>query len=71
MDHYTHAVRRQYWIEQIRILNQRHFGRKTESAHSADQLQIDLGFNDAEAEQDPDVPEPAAERRRHSLKKIS
>ena len=34
--------------EQIRLMNQRSFGRKTESAQFVQQLQLDLGLNEAE-----------------------
>ena len=34
--------------DQIRLMNQRSFGRKTESAQFVQQLQLDLGLNEAE-----------------------
>jgi transposase len=44
--------------EEIRVMNQRAFGRKTETAVSMDQLQMDLGFNEAEKEADKNKKEP-------------
>ena len=43
--------------EQIMIMNQRRFGRKTEAVSEL-QLALDLGFNEAEYTADPDKPEP-------------
>jgi transposase len=57
--------------EEIRVMNQRKYGRKTESV-SALQLSFDFGFNEAEAAADESVPEPAIEettRRAHTKKK--
>lgn len=44
--------------EQIRIMNQRAYGRKTESAVYVNQLQMDLVFNEAEVLSDRNEPEP-------------
>ena len=46
--------------EQIKLMNQRKYGRKTEIV-SADQLALDLEFNEAEAIADPATPEPSLE----------
>lgn len=46
--------------EQIKLMNQRKYGRKTEAVH-AEQLSLDLEFNEAEAIADPGVPEPSLE----------
>ena len=46
--------------EQIKLMNQRKYGRKTETV-SADQLALDLEFNEAEAIADPATPEPSLE----------
>ncbi len=48
-------------LEQIRIMNQRLFGRKTESSSSVEVLQLDLAFNEAEIIQDESVGEPELE----------
>ncbi len=50
-------------IEQIRIMNQRAYGRKTESASNIDELQIqlELAFNEAEVTKDEKVEEPSLE----------
>lgn len=68
--------------EQIRIMNQRTYGRKTESAVFINQLQMDLVFNEAEALADENVPEPSLEeaaprkpkskgRKQEKLKKVT
>ena len=46
--------------EQIRILNQRHFGKKSESDLSSMDGQLSMfdSFNEAEALKDPNLPEP-------------
>lgn len=46
--------------EQLKLDNQRKYGRKTESI-SALQLELELGFNDAEVTSDPSAPEPTLE----------
>lgn len=68
--------------EQIRIMNQRTYGRKTESAVFINQLQMDLVFNEAEALADNKASEPSLEeaaprkpkskgRKQEKLKKIT
>ena len=49
--------------EQIRIMNQRQFGRKSESSlgETDGQLSMFDSFNEAEGTQDPSVPEPVIE----------
>ena len=47
--------------EQVKLLTQRQYGRKTEEASSL-QLQMDLEFNEAEAIQDSEEPEPTLEK---------
>ena len=46
--------------EQIKLMNQRKYGRKTETV-SADQLVLDLEFNEAESLADLKEPEPSLE----------
>ena len=44
---------------QIRLMNQRSFGRKTESAQFVQQLQLDLGLNEAEDLSDEKAADPS------------
>jgi hypothetical protein len=46
--------------EQIRVMTQRNYGRKTEQV-SALQMELELAFNDAEFTADPGEPEPSLE----------
>lgn len=50
----------QILTEQIKIMNQNRYGRKTETVSSL-QLALDLGFNESEYTADPDQPEPTLE----------
>ena len=47
--------------EQIKIMNQRKYGRKTETV-SALQISFDFGFNEAECLENPNEPEPSLEK---------
>ena len=50
----------QVLTEQVRIMNQHKYGRKTEEV-SALQMELELGLNDAEYTADPNEPEPVLE----------
>ena len=55
--------------EQIRLMNQRSFGRKTESAQFVQQLQLDLGLNEAEDLSDEKAADPKLEEAAPKKKK--
>ena len=67
--------------EQIRVMNQRSYGRKSEQV-SALQMELELGFNEAEKTEDPSAEEPSLEeaapkrkrpagKRQEDIKKIT
>jgi regulator of replication initiation timing len=55
--------------EQIRIMNERTYGRKTETAAVLDMPQLDLGLNEAESLADEKEPEPVLEEAAPKKKK--
>ena len=60
--------------EQIAIMNQRVYGRKSEAAVSPLQLQLDLGLNEAEVlaeekEEEPQLEEAAPRKKKGSISK--
>ena len=55
--------------DQIRLMNQRSFGRKTESAQFVQQLQLDLGLNEAEDLSDEKAADPKLEEAAPKKKK--
>lgn len=55
--------------EQIRLMNQRSFGRKTESSQFVQQLQFDLGLNEAEEISDEKAADPVLDEAAPKKKK--
>ena len=59
MDELNHTV--QILSEQIKVMNQRQYGRKTESSSQIYMPQLELGINEPEALADESEPEPSLE----------